>query len=85
MTNYEKAVTLLDTGKANKHRTYKDTGILTILCKDVPNGKELCAYAYPDKEYLDIVGSANSILYYGNISDDLTEITSTRTSRKALI
>lgn len=30
MTNYEKAMELLKQGKAEKHRTFEDTGIICI-------------------------------------------------------
>lgn len=84
MTNYEKAKILLAQGKAEKHNTFKDTGIIYFLCTDAKNGRELCAYVYPDKKYLDIVDN-NTLIWYGEISDDLTQVTGSRHNITATI
>ncbi len=84
MTNYEKAQILLAKGKAEKHNTFKDTGIIYFLCTDAKNGRKLCAYAYSDKKYLDIVDN-NTVAWYGEISDDLTQVVGSRHNKLALI
>lgn len=84
MTNYEKAQILLAQGKAEKHSTFKDTGIIYFLCTDAKNGRELCAYAYPNKKYLDIA-DGSTLVWCGEISDDLTQVVGSRHNKLALI
>ena len=84
MINYEKAKTLLSQGKAEKHDTFNDTGIIYFLCTDTKNHRKLCAFAYPDKKYLDIADN-NTLVWYGEISDDLTQVTGSRHNKIATI
>lgn len=68
MKNYEKAMELLKKGKAEKHRTFDDTGIIWI---DLPGN--LWAIAYPKEKDVEIV-LGNVHENYGYISDDLKYI-----------
>lgn len=79
MTNYEKAMELLKNGKAEKHYTYNDTG---VVCIDL--GGDLGGYAAPDKEFIEVVRNA-TLVWYGNITDDLTKVTGTRNNVEAVI
>lgn len=80
MTNYEKAVKLLNKGIAKPHYTYeKGTDIIVINLRD-----NLCGYAYPKEDTIEIV-NRNEVVWHGNISDDLTEITGTRNNHQEKI
>lgn len=69
MKNYEMALKLLEKGIAEKHNTFGDTGIIII---DL--GGVYCGYADPNKKYIEITGSSNSVVDRGNLSDDLKQI-----------
>jgi hypothetical protein len=78
-TNYNKALELLNMGRAQKHYSYDDTGIITI---DLDGNR--CGYADPNKSYIEIT-YGNTLVWYGNISDDKKTITGTRHNRSANI
>ena len=69
MKNYELATKLLEKGIAEKHNTFNDTSIIII---DL--GGNYCGYADPCKKYIEITGSANSVVDRGNITDDLKQV-----------
>lgn len=69
MSNYEKAFQLLTRGVAMKHSTYTLTGIIGIFLNN-----SFVGYVYPDHTYVDIVGSSNSVVDRGNISDYLLTV-----------
>mgnify|MGYP000847888948 FL=1 len=84
MTNYEKAQILLAQGKAEKYNAFKNAEIIYFLCTDAKNGRELCAYAYPNKKYLDIA-DGSTLVWLGEISDDLTQVVGSRHNKLALV
>ena len=51
MTNYEKALKLVDEGFARKHSTFKDTGCIFI---DLGLGGRWRAYAFPKDKYIEV-------------------------------
>lgn len=79
MTNYEKAVELLKNGKATKHYTYNETG---VICVDL--GGKLGGYVFPNKEFVEVAKNA-TLVWYGNITDDLTKVKGTRNNVEAVI
>ena len=64
MTNYEKALELLDRGIAEKHYTFKDTGYISI---DL--GGSYGGFISPRDEYVDVAQNNNHV-GYGNIDLD---------------
>ena len=65
MSNYEKALNLLNKGIAEKHYTFKSTGYIVL---DL--GGAYAGYASPREKYVDVVKN-NEHIGYGNI--DLEE------------
>lgn len=65
MSNYEKALNLLNEGIAKEHYTFKSTGYIVL---DL--GGAYAGYASPREEYVDVVKN-NEHIGYGNI--DLEE------------
>lgn len=74
-TTYEKALSLLDEGIADKHQTYPDTGIIVINL-----GKNFCGYVFPDQKYVE-VAEDNTLFCYGTISDDLKTVVNKHSRR----
>lgn len=64
MTNYEKALELMDKGMAYEHHTFKDTGYLVL---DL--GGEYAGYIAPDDENVDMARN-NVHIGYGIIDMD---------------
>nr|DAZ54929.1 MAG TPA: hypothetical protein [Caudoviricetes sp.] len=71
MTNYEKAMELLKRERAEKHRTFDDTG---IICITKVNHDHLWACVRPD-DTVELIWDSTHQSYDGKISDDLTRIT----------
>lgn len=69
MRNYVKATEMLSKGIAHRHYTFEETGIIIINLNNPFYG-----IAYPNHNYIDVVGSSNSVVDRGNITDDLAEI-----------
>lgn len=75
MTNYEKGIKLLEIGKAYKHYSYNETGILYIILEG-----SFCGYIFPNKEYVEITLN-NSVFAHGNIILGENIIMSSRNNR----
>lgn len=74
MTNYTKALELLDSGIARKHHTFKDTGYISL---DL--GGSYVGFISPRDEYVDVAQN-NTHVGYGNI--DLERMMVTDTSNR---
>lgn len=66
MTNYEKAIQLVDRGFASKHSTFKDTGYIFIDLGGVWGG-----YISPKEEFVEVV--LNNV-HVGNGNIDLDRL-----------
>ena len=74
--NYNRAYALLEKGVAEKHHTFDVTGIITLNL-----GGAYCGYVDPNEKFVEITRN-NSVVCYGNISDDLCHVEGSRHNRE---
>lgn len=65
----KKGFQLLTMGVAMKHYTYTLTGIIVLFLNN-----HFVGYVYSGHTYIDIVGSSNSVVDRGNITDNLLNV-----------
>lgn len=68
--NYSRMLQLLEKGVAERHYSYKDTGIIT--CIATRNGNEYGVYAYPD-DTIEVCRNG-SFVSYGTITKELKHV-----------